>query len=376
MKTKIAILTQPLANNYGGIIQNYALQKCLLDNGCQVETINRVAKNPNPKLKILASRYKELFSKYILCSKKPTYLDYKKLSVNNREFINKYIKLSPKIVSTAELVNYFKIKKFNVVLVGSDQVWRPKYSPNIYNFYLDFLPTSLNLIKTSYAASFGTDEWEYTDEQTELCSNLVGKFDSVSVREDSGVKLCSTNLNREDAVHVLDPTLLLEAEDYSELIGQPIENKGLFTYVLDETKEKLDFIREIADKMDLSIHKNQARSRPLDTQTYELEDYIIPPIEGWLQGFRDAEFVITDSFHGTVFSIINRKPFYTIVNRERGASRFESFLKQVGLEDRMIYDVNKVDVTYISRNIDYDKVIPILDLLKFKSREFLYSSIK
>src|SRR5690606_22144408 len=210
---------------------------------------------------------------------------------------------------------------FNAVIVGSDQTWRPKYSPDIYNFYLDFLENNNEIKKLAYASSFGTAAWEYTEEQTQRVSELAKQFHAISVSEAGGVDLCREKLGIE-AVHLLDPTLLLTAEDYSELINQPKTNKELFTYVLDESKEKQDFIQFIGKELKLKQHTNQAQKFDAKVKR-PLEELIMPPLEGWLQGFRDAEFVITDSFHGTVFSIINKKPFITLVNVKRGASRFE-----------------------------------------------------
>lgn len=373
MKNKIAILTQPLGHNYGGIIQNYALQKVLLDIGYQTITINRRDENSHSKIKILASRYKTLFFRHVLQLENPTYWDYKRVFAHNQKFFREHINLSPKLESSSALANYFTKENFNAVVVGSDQVWRPKYSPNIFNFYLDFLEKNSSLKKVTYAASFGTEQWEYSEEQTRQCSRLIQQFDGVSVREDSGIKLCSKYLNRKDAVLVLDPTLLLNADDYSQLINKPKEEIGLFNYVLDDTEKKLLFIKGCAKKLSLKLHQNQAKLKPYNIKIDKLNDYIIPPIEGWLQGFRDADFVITDSFHGTLFSILNQKTFLVLVNKQRGASRFESILKQLGLEDRLIYDVQDFDESKLKSKIDYGLVNSKLDALKNESLNFLKS---
>ena len=123
--------------------------------------------------------------------------------------------------------------------------------------------------------------------------------------------------------------------------------------------------------MSLDIYQNQAILAPKNINIDNLGDYIIPPIEGWLQGFRDAEYIITDSFHGTVFSIINRKPFFALVNKDRGASRFESLLEQLGLEDRLIYDIDTFDLSNLNNNIDYNTVAIRLDELRNHSVDFL-----
>lgn len=371
MKHKIAILTQPLSHNYGGIIQNYALQKVLTDLGHQTITINRRGDNRHSKIRVLASKYKTIVYRNILQPNNPKYFNPNIIFENNHRFLEKHINLSPSITTTSSLSKYFNKEQFTDVVVGSDQVWRPKYSPNIYNFYLDFLQENTTIKKISYAASFGTEEWEYSEEETEYCKNLIQQFNAISVREDSGAVLCKIKLNRDDAVHVLDPAILLEAEDYSTLINKPKKEIGLYTYVLDETNEKLSFIKNCADKLNLKIYKNQAKYKTNNPKSDDINDYITPPLEGWLQGFRDAEFVITDSFHGTIFSILNEKPFLVLVNKKRGASRFESFLKQLDLSNRLIYNINDFDKSKLKEEIDYSAVKSKLKFMKSESINFL-----
>src|SRR5690606_19494961 len=274
----------------------------------------------------ILSRCKQFVYKYILQKNILTKKERELIDKNNLSFLKKYINRSVLINADNDLSEYFKNNTFDAVIVGSDQTWRPKYSPNIYNYYLDFLEENQQIKKIAYASSFGTAEWEYTTEETEKCKKLVKQFDAISVREAAGVDLCKNKLGV-DATHLLDPTLLLTADDYSEIINRPKENKELFTYVLDESKEKQDFINEVSQKLNLKQHTNQGISFNANVKR-PLEELIKPPLETWLQGFRDAEFVITDSFHGTVFSIINKKPFISLVNVERGASRFESFLSK------------------------------------------------
>ena len=372
-KKKIAILTQPLGHNYGGIIQNYALQKVLKELGQQPITINRVGNKHKSKTRFILSIAKRYIYRYILGKNILLKNERLEISKNNIIFINKNINRSPLIDSNKKLSDYFSKNNFNAVIVGSDQTWRPKYSPDIYNFYLDFLEDNPTIKKLAYASSFGTSEWEYTEEQTQRVSELAKQFHAISVREAAGVDLCREKLGIE-AVHLLDPTLLLTAEDYSELINQPKTNKELFTYVLDESKEKQDFIQFIGKELKLKQHTNQAQKFDAKVKR-PLEELIMPPLEGWLQGFRDAEFVITDSFHGTVFSIINKKPFISIVNKERGASRFESILSKFELEDRMVYDVNAFDPSLLHKNIDYETVHLKLNILKEKSLNFLKDNL-
>src|SRR5690554_3837543 len=249
-KKKIAILTQPLGHNYGGIIQNYALQKVLKDMGLQPETINRVGNRHAFQILFILSRCKQFVYKYLLQKNILTKKERELIDKNNLSFLKKYINRSVLINADNDLSEYFKNNKFDAVIVGSDQTWRPKYSPNIYNYYLDFLEDNQSIKKIAYASSFGTAEWEYTTEETERCKELVKQFDAISVREAAGVDLCKNKLGV-DATHLLDPTLLLTADDYCEIINRPKENKELFTYVLDESKQKQDFINEVGQKLNL-----------------------------------------------------------------------------------------------------------------------------
>lgn len=368
-------MTQQLGFNYGGIIQNYALQKVLTGLGHSVVTIDRGEENPHSKVKISLSRFKSLLLRYVFKQRTPIYLDYRRISTGNREFINRNIKLSRLKYTTSMLADYFRRKKIDAVIVGSDQVWRPSYSPDIYNFYLDFLSGQHDVKKIAYAASFGTEQWEYSESQTRKCGALIQQFHGVSAREDSGIELCSKYLNRKDVAHVVDPTFLLQAEDYSQLIGSAKKDIGLFTYVLDESTENLKFIAQCAQTLGLSIHTNQAKLPPDNVDIDNIQDYIIPPIKGWLQGFRDAEFIITDSFHGTVFSIINKKPFVVLVNNARGAARFESILKYLGLEDRLIGDLEGFDFSSLKSEINYETVNSKLKVLKTESLSFLTTNL-
>lgn len=369
----IAILTQPLGSNYGGIIQNYALQKVLTDNGYKPETINRTAGKESTNFlsfKIeLAYKLKNLEGIPI-----DSVYTRRRVLQHTYSFMKKYIKMTKVLDTNEKLEEYFKANMYDAYIVGSDQTWRPEYSPNIYTYYLDFLKDN-KAKRIAYASSFGTDEWEYTYEQQQICAPLAQQFDAISVREDSGIDLCKNYLNAKASL-VLDPTLLLSADDYSALIDSPKVDKGLFTYVLDKSSSKEDFIRNCSEKLQLSVTRNQAKYSLYGDESKQINDYMLPPLEGWLQGFRDAEFVITDSFHGTVFSIINHKPFIALVNKKRGASRFTSLLTQLGLLDRLVYDVNDFDVSLLNKPIDYAQVNQKLEILKASSLQFLLNTLK
>lgn len=372
-KKKIAILTQPLGYNYGGIIQNYALQMVLKNRGFDVETISREYKIT--KLRLLLSKLKnEVFSRFKEGGKKIFSESEKKYIASEMlRFIDEYINKSKKLYSTEELQKYFENKDFDIVVVGSDQTWRPKYSPNIYNYYLDFLVENKRIKKTAYASSFGTDTWEYSEKESVKCKELVKQFNAISVRESSGVTLCKKELGVK-VEWTLDPAMLLDKDHYMSLVQgvEDVNKGGLFNYTLDERADKQMFISEISNELKLNIYKNQPkRSLSKALKSTSITDYKYPSIERWLKSFYNADFIVTDSFHGTIFSIIFNKPFLSIVNKERGASRFYSLLEKFDLQERLIVDYTQFNREIFNKEIDYSSVNKKLNELRSHSFRFI-----
>lgn len=362
MKKKIAILTQPLGINYGGILQNYALQTVLKKLGFFPVTINRWNNYSIPWFR------KQL---YYFKLQKVFYKD-------NFKFIKKHINLTEKLDSDKKFYKHIKNNHYDGFVVGSDQTWRPDYSPNIYNYFLDFLKdtTSNGIKKIAYASSFGKEEWTYDEKTTHEVKELVKQFNAVSVREDSGVDLCKKYLDIE-AIHVLDPTMLLNKKDYQKLYekkGYP-KRQGVFTYILDYTSEKQSIVDDVSKKLHLQVFRNQPALK-IKGKKEKLKNRIYPPLETWLKSFDDADFVITDSFHGTVFSIIFSKPFLVIPNKVRGVSRFTSLLLPLGLENRIINDVGEISSELLQKPIDYNIVHKRLEEWKKESLNFLNNALK
>ena len=223
----------------------------------------------------------------------------------------------------------------------------------------------------AYAASFGTDEWEYTPEQTEMCARLLKAFDAVSVREKSGVGLCREHFGVA-AKHVLDPTMLLTADDYTKLFeaaGTPKSKGTLLCYVLDETPEKTALINKIAAERHLIPFRVNSK---VENIMAPLPERIQPPVEQWLRGFYDAEFVVTDSFHACVFSIIFNKQFIVYGNAARGMSRFISLLEIFGLNNRLLKDLSKFKSV---DDINWHEVNSTLDAKRKEVNDFINNSI-
>ena len=195
-------------------------------------------------------------------------------------------------------------------------------------------------------------------------------FNKISVREDSGVKLCKDFLGVE-AQHVLDPTLLLNKNNYMSLIKKSYDgNRTLFSYVLDKSEDKIEFVEFMAKEKGLKIVTCMSEDKLIPGVTKDFSKCIYPSVDKWLNGFNNAEFVVTDSFHGTVFAIIFNKQFVTIGNERRGMARFESLLKMFGLEDRLVTDFVDI-VPLLSRQINFNHVNKLIEKYKIESIKFL-----
>ena len=352
---KIGILTQPLHHNYGGLLQAWALQRVLFNMGHEAIIINREPIAHKKKVSLWKAIKLEI--KKIILKATGEWKSYipvteslrKKVEINVVDFKKKrYRGISPDIKTDKELSDYIAKETFDAYIVGSDQVWRPIYSPNLMTYFLDFIKDNSQVKKIAYAASFGVDNWELNAQETQQARELAPLFDLITVREDSGVRLVEDKLECK-ATHVLDPTFLLNKEDYMRLVNQSTihlreSNGDLFCYVLDRTLNLSSVISECSSQTGLKpFYCNYL------TPIWQLENIrdinkcIVPPVEQWLKSFIDAKIVITDSFHGVVFSIIFNKPFWVVANVNRGFARFSSLLKLFGLEDRIVSIKSQID---------------------------------
>lgn len=352
MTRKIALLTLPLHFNYGGILQCYALQTVLERMGCDVTVLNRQPKKPVSLVLLFlfrcVSMFKCMFRRYLLGEKewrvqKPWDSYYMPcrakamLGGNPRflqAFVREHIHQTKPLYSSQELGQAAEEGQFDSFVVGSDQVWREQYAPEITDYFLGFLPDSDRRPKVAYAASFGLERVGISDEKLEHCRQLAQRFTAVSVREQSAVRLAKEVLDM-DARWVLDPTMLLSAEDY-KFASRSTEKSwaGVVTYILDGNEIDSQVVRDVSNSLFLPVEAISLC--PLDKNGFPA---VMFPVEWWLNSFAQADFVVTDSFHGCVFSIIYRKPFIAIANGERGIDRFKSLLGYFGLQDRLVFSM-------------------------------------
>ncbi|WP_346854257.1 polysaccharide pyruvyl transferase family protein [uncultured Draconibacterium sp.] len=377
---KIGIVTLPFNWNYGGILQTYALQHALKELGHEAVTINRNTVLMPFKMKVLSFVRRVIlrvvFRKDVVLRTWPTKHEEKLIRQHTDRFIAEHVATTDLFRSEADF-NTIDKYGFEAYVSGSDQVWRPKYSPSLKNHFLGFLANDSHAKRISYAASFGVDNWEFNEQDTKICSDLAQKYKAISVREDSAIDLCKKQLGV-DAQLVLDPTMLVLKENYIALVEKDGIEKmpgSLFNYVLDLTPEKEQFINDAAKQLGLVAFSSTAKGSFRDLGKNKLNDCIFPPITQWLRSFMDAEFVITDSFHGTAFSIIFNKPFISIGNKKRGITRFSSLLKMLGLEDRLIFDFGADSLNKLNNTIDFEAVNKKLETQKKESFNFLRNAL-
>jgi len=339
-KKKIGLLNLPVDNNFGGHLQRYALMEVMRSDSIDVIHLNCRPLNSRKSiyklvkffiielirfikglLKRKYSLYDVLYLKYLLRGDPKT-----------ERFYETYVKHTGRIYTKKELASYLD---FDSYLVGSDQVWRAKmanYQYGIDTYFFDYLPNTKS--RYAYGVSLGTQNGEYTDEEIMRLSSMYRAFKMVSVREEQSIDTFQQcGWNEPAAIPVLDPTMLLDKEHYSNLVTKVYTKKSsgnMFCYVLDENEDKQLKIEQIAkDKHLIPFYIS------LKTNC---------SIEQWLRSFMDAEFVVTDSYHGLVFSLIFNKPFYLLYNNQRGNARFESLLNRFCIKgDERVYNWNIIN---------------------------------
>ena len=372
----IALVIFPFHPSHGCILQTYALYTKLKGMGHNVTIVNRKSQPISLKgsfLRSVSNLKNRLNGSY---SGPIFYLGNspKAIMLNLQPFLDsRFGDDVVTVYSHDEALSLVERQSFDAFVVGSDQVWRPKYVPDIFHYYLDFVPENCSAKRIAYAPSFGTEDWEYNEEQHVICQKLIRRFKAISVREKSGVSLCKKYFGI-DAERVLDPTLLLTEEDYLKVLDDKVSRKEkiLSYYFLDETVDKIAFMNSISKHLGLKSHRINTKTEDANAR---LKDRIAPSIEKWLGGFAKSEFVIVDSFHAMVFAILFNVPFIVVANAARGLARFTSLLDLLGLSDRLVTDVTKVPLDLLNKSIDWNKVNESLAVERNRCLTFLQNAL-
>ena len=322
--------------NYGSAFTNYALYKLLKDYKKEILIINQ------PMSSEIKPNYPQNFIKIPF----------------DRQDTAKYFSNKEEMKSLNKIC-----KKF---LVGSDQLFNYEIYKRIDGFIkLDWVDD--NHDKVSYSTSFGVNQILGSNEEKKHFSDCIKRFKEVSVRETTGVDLVKKNFNI-DAVCVMDPVFLCKKEYYYDLfkdLKDGIEYDKVFCYILDPDKEKETFIREVSKNLNKELYVVSDMWRDKDNldSLWSLDTRLKVKNEQWMANIANSSFVVTDSFHGLCYAVIFNKPFIVLHNKNRGNARFESLLRLIGLEERLVpaNTSKKMILELLNKEIDFKKVIEILD---------------
>ncbi|EHR1327897.1 polysaccharide pyruvyl transferase family protein [Clostridium perfringens] len=362
---KVCTITCHDVYNHGAAMQAYALMKYLKNNGYEVEIIDY----------------------------KPDYLSnhYKLFSINNekwdksilRRFIYLSFKITLRLISLKRKKSFDKFKEENLVITkkryysneelkkdipkadvyicGSDQIWNSLHmNGRDLAFYLDFVPN--NKVKFSYAASFATDDIDR--KYKTMVKNAISKLDGVGIREKSGVELVK-RLGINSAVNVVDPVFLLEKEDWDKIATEKFKEKYLLVYDFDNSSLIEKIAVEVASKNGLKIYTINT-NRP----KYADKCFNLSGPKTFVSLVKNAEFVVSNSFHAVVFSIIYQKNIAIVNRNENINTRMRDLLSDLNLEDRLIN--NNYDIDFIIKDIDYKSVNNILGKKINFSKKFIH----
>lgn len=376
---KIGIVTFYRVANYGAMLQAYSLMNVLERMGHEVVFIRYKFCSPKrlPVWRTLASRN--------LKGLKAKLKNFACHSIT--DFAASYPQT--KYCETIEEVK-LATADCDAFIVGSDQMWNPLWcsGASLPLVMLDFAAEGKT--RVSYAASFGTKEW-HEDQNAAEASRMLKKFKAISVREESGVKLVETLSGRTDAMCLLDPTLLQSAAFYNEIIAKSgirrdkVNEPHVFNYILDEwsnVSEMQTALGVVKDKLNISNVVTDRKYAPgllsLLCRVLGVKGKIKVP--EWLEAIAASKFVFTNSFHGTVFSILFHKPFVSVLIKGKMSGMNEralSLLKNIGLEDRAVYsDETEKISSLVDKPINWEEVDSRLDELREVAKEFLGKSIR
>ena len=371
MKNKIGILTYHFTNNYGGLLQAYSLQKFLRNKGYNVDFINYVPKHVEQ-----GGNYLNIFNlKNLKGNIKIFYMKIINFYINNfldKKFLLKFDNFRKKKlgINSYKVNNSIDLKnissKYKILIAGSDQIWNTTEQYGLdRNYFLDFSPNTTNI---SYAASFGKDKIEkkYYSEVKKLIKN----FNKISVREKSGFNLL-TKLTKNKIILTPDPTFLIDNFDTILPKKKFVKDDYIFCYNLrsDYLVRKLSLF--LSKKYNLPIFSpfNVNRRWPQIGKT------VYPGPEEWLSLLKNSKFVVTNTFHGVVFSILFKKKFIAAElpkNKKKYSGRVKDILKNLSLYNRYIDEFNNNKIEKIlDLEIKWSKVEKKVNILKMQGKKFL-----
>lgn len=346
----VAIVGIPTVENFGGSLTYVALYHTVKELGFSSFMIERPTHSKHPPAELNKNYYISPFGNAKIVSNIKTKSEYQQLS-----------------------------DKANCFLVGSDQM----FHHNLYNNFSQFVTLDWvkdNKRKVAYAASFGHDEFTGDENERAEMSYYMKKFDAFSVRESSGVELAKNDFGV-DAIHALDPVFLCNPKIYEDIANnakQTFPKNYISSYILDPNNNKAKILDYVEKKLKLpsKIYSEMALTNDV-AKTRWNKTLEIGNINDRMACIVNSDFIVTDSFHGTCFAIIMKKPFIAIKNAGRGVARFESLLGKLGLMNRLVdpnEDLSKREDLF--EEIDYNSVYKVLNKEIKTNKTWLLNNLK
>lgn len=380
---KVGLCVRYNCNNYGSMLQILATQKAIEDCGVVYEhirynkkTVLFILKNLNRLFNpyFIQGKVLELKRKKGMATdsevKNGNLLRLKKFEEYRKKYIGPY---SPEYKGYSKLVK--STKNYSTIMVGSDQLWTPAgLQSKFYN--LLFVPD--NIKKIALATSFGITE--IPKNQVQLTKHYLERIEYLSVREKSGAEIVK-NLTNRSALVAVDPTLLYTGKEWLDIFPytRQFEEKYIFAYFLGTDIAHRKIVEKFAEEKKLKIVTCPALDEyvPYDSRFGDSREYAVGPIE-FLNLIRGAEYVFTDSFHGTIFSILNHRNFLTFDRysdemRKGKNSRIESLFSLLDLKERHFNSKKSLDI--LEYQIDYDDVEKKLESIRNETWDFLRKAL-
>jgi hypothetical protein len=344
----VKLLTFHAALNYGAVLQTHALSRTLEGMGHNVQIV-------------------DLRPEWMWPSKTSFYPGDWLLRRRFIKFLDQQLPSRTKIYRLPGELQA-NCPDADAYVVGSDQVWNPAITEVLQQeYFLGFVPDSIR--KISYAASFGFDSVDWSDDTKQRVGNLLRRFDAVSVREMSGVSICQ-DIASVSAVPVLDPTFLVENYDHL-YVKSPVREPALVAFKFKQDESFPSHLSYLAKKLMLPDYTISSRLRSQSRRCLRL-----PRPEQWLASIRDASYVFTDSFHGVAFAIIFRKNFIVCPANKARFFRIAELLSELKLQERIFesYDEFRSDDRWL-KPVDYTAAAKILSRRIGESKTFLSSAL-
>ena len=368
----VGILTWITYENYGTFLQCYALNKTIAKLNYNVDTIQYIPrKTPNSIITLKSSsviKYytKRFFNKFF--HKKPAPLLYETMSERHKNFNifkSKYIHLTDKLFTASQL--FTLNDKYDYFICGSDQIWSPLIFDSHY--FLDFV-TNKNK-KIAYAPSIGTNHIKNIFIKQKI-KELINDFNKVSIRENSGKQIIM-KLTGKDVPVVLDPTMLLNSSEWDELSDKnyTVPEKYILCYFLGYNEEYWKQIKKLSQETNIPLVVLPVYNNDFKRSKYVPQD--VGPSQ-FISLVKNAEFICTDSFHGSIFSILYKKPFavfsrFTKKDAWNQNSRIDTLCENLKLENRRVTKYQTLLMIF-EKTIDWDE--PYLELEKLRKESTLY----